>query len=112
MFVFAAPKKVVTIKLASIAPENSPWGKALNKMASEWADISSGEIRLIVYHNGTQGSEQDVLRKLKQNQIQAAVFTSVGMSAISNEIMTVSAPFLIRTDDEFNYIINNLNSLL
>ncbi|GHV19977.1 hypothetical protein FACS189494_02820 [Spirochaetia bacterium] len=112
IFVFAAPKKAVTIKLASIAPENSPWGKALNKMAADWKSISGGEVNMIVYHNGTQGGEQDVLRKLKQNQIQAAVFTSIGMSSISSEIMTVSAPFLIRTDDEFNYVVDKLNPLL
>jgi len=90
----------VTIRLASLVPENTAWGAAINKMAAEWSRITNGEVEVIVFHNGTAGGEGEVLRKLKINQIQAAVFTSMGVSAIMPEVMSISYPFLIRNDDE------------
>jgi TRAP-type C4-dicarboxylate transport system substrate-binding protein len=101
-------QKKVTIKLASLVPENTPWGAALNRMAQDWAKATNDEVVLVIYHNGVAGSERDVLRKLKQNQIQAAIFSSTGMSAIAPEIMTVSCPFLIRNDDELDLVLNAL----
>jgi TRAP-type C4-dicarboxylate transport system substrate-binding protein len=108
----AAQQKIVTIKLASLAPENTPWGAALNKMAADWSAATNGAVRVIVYHNGVAGSEPDVLRKLRLNQIQAAVFTSSGMYMIAPSIITLSAPFLIRTDEELDIVLDRLRPRL
>jgi TRAP-type C4-dicarboxylate transport system substrate-binding protein len=102
------PQKQVVIKLASMVPDNTPWGAALNKMAAEWLAASNGTVKLQVYANGTQGSEDDVLRKLNMNTIQAAVFTSFGLHKICPEIMTISVPFLIRDEGEFNEVLKTL----
>ncbi|MDR0644734.1 MAG: TRAP transporter substrate-binding protein DctP [Treponema sp.] len=105
--IFAQSGKKITIKLASLVPEGTDWGKALNRMAKELSEVTNGQVQLIVYHNGSQGSnESDILRKLKGNQIQAAVFTSMGMALISPEIMTLSTPFLIRNDRELNMVLS------
>jgi TRAP-type C4-dicarboxylate transport system substrate-binding protein len=107
--VFAQRRKI-TIKLASLVPENTPWGAALNRMAAEWGAASNGEVELLVYHNGVAGSEGDVLRKLKGNQIQAAILSSFGLNSITpnHEIMTLSCPFLIRNNTELDLVLNNL----
>ena len=108
----AAQQRTVTIKLASLAPENTPWGAALNKMAADWSAATNGAVRVIVYHNGVAGNEADVLRKLRLNQIQAAVFTSAGMNLISKNIITLSCPFLIRTDGELDTVLDKLRPKL
>ncbi|MDR0403532.1 MAG: TRAP transporter substrate-binding protein DctP [Treponema sp.] len=95
------PRRQTTIKLASMVPENTPWGAALNKMAAEWSAATNGEVRLQIYANGTQGSEEAVLQKLNMNAIQAAVLTSFGLNRIVPEMLTLSCPFLIRGEDEF-----------
>jgi TRAP-type C4-dicarboxylate transport system substrate-binding protein len=91
-----------------MAPENTPWGDALNRISRAWSEVTRGEVELIVYHNSVVGEEKDVLQKLKLNQIQAAVFTSFGINLISPEIMTLSAPFLIRNDDELKAVLDPL----
>jgi TRAP-type C4-dicarboxylate transport system substrate-binding protein len=104
--VFAQRK--VTIKLASMVPEATPWGAALNRMSSEWAAATNGEVILQVYHNGVAGEEGDVLRKLRLNQVQGGVFTSFGLSEITPEIMTLSVPFLIRNDAELSVVLDTI----
>jgi TRAP-type C4-dicarboxylate transport system substrate-binding protein len=105
-----AQRRKVTIKLASLVPENTPWGAALNRMARDWAAASNGEVELLIYHNGVAGGEADVLRKLKGNQIQAAILSSFGMNAITpgHEIMTLSCPFLIRDNAELDLVLDAL----
>jgi TRAP-type C4-dicarboxylate transport system substrate-binding protein len=108
---FAAPK--VRIRLASLAPEATAWGKALNRMATEWLSATGGEVELIVHHNGALGSDEgEVLKKLRANAVQAAVFTSVGMNSISKKIFTLSCPFFIRDDAELRYILDNVGAEL
>ncbi|MDR0589163.1 MAG: TRAP transporter substrate-binding protein DctP [Spirochaetaceae bacterium] len=103
-------RRKITIKLASLVPENTPWGAALNRMAAEWRTASRGDVELVIYHNGVAGSEGDVLRKLKGNQIQAAILSSFGLNTITpeHEIMTLSCPFLIRNNEELDLVLNNL----
>jgi TRAP-type C4-dicarboxylate transport system substrate-binding protein len=74
----------------------------------EWAQATNGEVELIVYHNGVAGAEAEVLRKLNLNQIQAAVFTSIGLNSVTPEIMTLSYPLLIRSDDEMEVVLQKL----
>jgi len=101
-------QRKITIKMASPIPESSPWGRFFNQMASEWKNITNGEVELIIYHNGVAGTESDVVRGLKLNQLQAAVLSTLGLYEISPEIMTLSCPFLIRNDDELDLVLKEV----
>jgi TRAP-type C4-dicarboxylate transport system substrate-binding protein len=103
-----AQRRRISIKLASMVPENTPWGVKLNQMSREWAQITGGEVELVIYHNSVAGEEADVVRKLRLNQIQGAVLTSFGLNAISPEILTLSCPFLIRSEGELDAVLENL----
>jgi TRAP-type C4-dicarboxylate transport system substrate-binding protein len=109
-FIFAQRK--IVIKMSSPVPENTPWGKCLNQIAAEWEKISGGEVELKIYHSGIAGSEEAVLRNLKLNQLQAAVLSSFGLSAIAPEIMTLSCPFLIRDDEELDLVLEGMKDEL
>jgi TRAP-type C4-dicarboxylate transport system substrate-binding protein len=62
--------------------------------------VTKGNVELIIYHGCDVGEEDDVVRKLKLNQIQGAVLTSLGINLISPDVMSLSAPFFIRNDEE------------
>jgi TRAP-type C4-dicarboxylate transport system substrate-binding protein len=101
-------QRKITIKLASIAPENTPWGEALNYMAAQWSRVTNGEVELVVYHGGIAGDEAEALRRLRVNQIQAAVFTNQGIKSVMPEIITVSYPLLIRNDAELEEVLSKI----
>ncbi len=96
------------IKVASTAPESSPWGEALNRLSADWARISNGRVRLQIFHNGIAGNESDVLRKMRIGQIHAAVITSGALSHLAEELLTISMPMLIRTDEELDYVFERI----
>ncbi|MDR2210355.1 MAG: TRAP transporter substrate-binding protein DctP, partial [Spirochaetaceae bacterium] len=98
----------LALKIASLVPEDSPWGRAINQIAEEWYEITNGEVELQISHGGVLGSETAVLQQLRLGQIQGAVLTSYGLNSIARGIITVSCPFLIRNDQELTFVLNEL----
>ena len=100
--------EILEVKVASPLPRESPWGRTLDRIASEWARITNNQVRLRVLHGGTEGSEAKMHLSLASNTIQAAVFTSFGLNAIDPIVMTMSAPFLIRTEAELTEVMKEV----
>ncbi|MDR0760029.1 MAG: TRAP transporter substrate-binding protein DctP [Treponema sp.] len=100
------------LKIASLVPEASPWGRAINQIAEEWYAITNGAVELQVAHGGVLGTEAAVLQQLRLGQIQGAVLTSNGLNAIAKGIITLSCPFLIRNDQELALVLDEMKSEL
>ena len=98
----------VEVKIGSPLPRESPWGRTLDRIASEWNRITNGQVRLNVRHGGIEGSESKMLLSLASDNIQAGIFTPFGLSAIDPAIMTLSVPFLIRNERELDAVMNEL----
>jgi TRAP-type C4-dicarboxylate transport system substrate-binding protein len=105
-------QRVITIKMASVVPENTPWGQFINRIAAEWKRITNGEVNVIIYHNGTAGKEEAVVRNLRVNQLQSGVLSTFGLTEIIPEILTLSCPLFIRNDDELDLVLNDVKSEL
>ncbi|MCL2809688.1 MAG: TRAP transporter substrate-binding protein DctP, partial [Treponema sp.] len=54
------------------------------------------------------GDESQVLSLLRSNQIQAAVFSSMGLYSITPELMVISYPFLIRNEAELDEVLRRV----
>jgi TRAP-type C4-dicarboxylate transport system substrate-binding protein len=104
-FAAAMPLYPLTIKVGSIAPDGSPWDRALKNIAADWKTISGGAIEMKIYPGGIVGNEPDMIRKIRIGQLQAATFTGMGMSYISPEVFSLSLPFLVLNDDELDYLM-------
>jgi TRAP-type C4-dicarboxylate transport system substrate-binding protein len=101
-------QEIIEVRLASPLPQQSPWGRTLDRVAAEWNRVTGGQVRLRVLHNGIEGGESKMYLSLASNAIQAAVFTSFGLSQINPAIITVSAPFIIRNEDELDAVMNEI----
>ena len=102
--------EIIEVKVASPLPKESPWGRTLDRIVAEWSRVTNGQVRPRVLHGGTEGGEGKMHLSLASNTIQAAVFTSFGLSAISPAIMTMSAPFFIRTDEELAAVMRDVQN--
>jgi len=100
------------VKLGSVAPAASPWGKALHRLAGQWSRISNGRVRLKLYLGGVAGGENDMIRKMRIGQLQAAAVTAIGLKTVNPDVLALSVPFLIRTEDEFDYVLANMEGHL
>lgn len=98
----------VVIKMGSLAPAGSPFDIHLKKMAAEWDSISKGEVQVKIYSGGILGDEEDMIRKMRVDQLQAAALTGVGLSRIYSPILTIHAPLVFKNYDEASYVLNAL----
>ncbi len=98
------------IKVGSIAPSRSPWDDVLNSIARDWGKISNGTVILRVYPDGIAGTEQDMLRKLRLGTLDGAVFTNMGMTKINPNLYVLNTPFLLETNEEFEYVFDQMLS--
>lgn len=112
MLCITPPLSAQVIKMGSLAPEGSPWDKALQRIASDWNTISGGRITVKIYPGGIAGDEPDMVRKMRINQLQAAAITGIGLGSITESIYAVQLPLLIRTNDEFDYVIAKMQPTL
>lgn len=105
----AAP---LALKLASPAPQNTPWGQGLERLRVDWAQVSGGQVELRVYHGGSYGDSAGVRQKMDIGTLDAGVFDSMGLSLIAPEILALSMPSLIRTDAELDYVLEKMGPWL
>jgi TRAP-type C4-dicarboxylate transport system substrate-binding protein len=102
------PAAAQVIKVGSLAPEGSPWDKALKKLAVEWRTISRGRVSLKIYSGGVAGDEPDMIRKMRINQIQAAAMTGSGIGKIDPDWLVYQLPFVTKTDEELDHLFEEL----
>jgi TRAP-type C4-dicarboxylate transport system substrate-binding protein len=104
----------VTLKLATQAPVNSSWHKALLDMGAEWDQKTSGRVKLTVYAGGTQGDEISTIRMMRPgvDQLQANLLTIAGLSQIDNAFDAFGMPFFFQNDDETLAVLQKLTPVL
>lgn len=109
--VLTGPVLSQTIKIGSIAPEQSLWDKTLKKVATEWKKISKGKVKLDVLTGGTAGSAADIKQKMAGGELEGAFFFNRGIIRIYPDIFVLDIPLLITSQGELDYIMSKMKTI-
>jgi TRAP-type C4-dicarboxylate transport system substrate-binding protein len=82
----------VKIRIATLAPKKSPWGKVFTAWAKAVDDKTSGAIEVQWLWNGTTGPESSMVAKVKSGQIAGAAITAPGLASIHAPIIALQMP--------------------
>ena len=97
------------IRLATLAPRGTSLHKTLLAMGQEWHHAPCGGVKLIIYPDGTLGSEADMVNRMRIGQIQAAMLSIEGLSKIDDSVKALqNMPFMFRSLDEVAYVTAKL----
>lgn len=108
-----AADKGLRINLGTLAPRGSIYHQSLQAMAEAWKQAPDGGVRLVVYPDGTQGGEADMVRLMRVGTLQAGLFTVVGLSQIEAGATGLqTAPMLFRSLQEFEFVNEKLQPML
>lgn len=91
-------------RVATLAPAGSAWMNILEKGANKIAEATGGRVKVKWYPGGTQGDEKDVVRKIRQKQLDGAALTTVGLSLIYPGVRVMQLPFLFESVEEVDYV--------
>lgn len=101
----------ITIKIGTIAPERSPWGKALQELSRDWFAISKGKVELKLYAGGIAGNEDDMIRKVRMGILGGAALSNRGLKKIYADVYVLNIPFAIRSNEELLAVLNKLKPI-
>jgi TRAP-type transport system periplasmic protein len=107
-----APAQAKTLKIATMAPQDSPWFEVLSEIALRWEAASGGEIETKIYASGIAGDEFDVVRKMRVGQLDAALLSIGSLPEISQQFRALQMPLLIQSYDELDYVMAGIGPQL
>lgn len=91
------------IKLATVAPKDSVWHENLQRVDARWQAATGGEVRLRIYA-GTLGDEDDILRRVRVGQLDAAAISMAGLSSIDRATQAMHIPLAFTSNEEMEYV--------
>ncbi|HEX7670243.1 MAG TPA: TRAP transporter substrate-binding protein DctP [Polyangiaceae bacterium] len=84
-----------SLRVATLAPKASSWGKVLRTWEKVVTDKTAGQLKLDVYYNGVHGMEDAMVAKMKTGQLDGAVLSSVGLADIYRNVLALQLPGLL-----------------
>lgn len=108
----ASTQAQVTVKMATLVPENSSWFLVLKEVANEWSKISNGRVRVLLYPGGRQGDDPDVVRKMNLGTLNAGVLTSAGLGEIDRSVYALSIPMAFNDYEEVYAVLEKMRPKL
>lgn len=106
---FTAAAEDVRIRLGTLAPRGTAWHRTLLEMGEKWRAGQGAGATFIVYTDGSQGGEADVVRRMRVGQLNAALLSVVGLNEIDESITALQKmPLVFDTWDEVDHVREKL----
>ena len=97
------------VKMGTLAPDGVGWAALIKDMVNPGImKATNGLIKLDWYYGGTMGDDQDILAKMRNNQLQGGGFSGWGMVMACPEMALMELPFMFENYDEVEYIYSKL----
>lgn len=103
-----AEDKVYVIKMATVAPEGSPWHDSLSRIEKKWTAASNGRLKLRPFLGGKLGDENQTIAETKRGNIQMVGASIGAIASVVPEVGFLELPFLFRNLDEADYVLDTV----
>ena len=102
-----------TLRLATLAPDGSPWMRELRAAAEQVKAETGGRVEIRYFPGGVMGNDQAVLRRIRQGgQLQGGVLTSSELSLVYPDAPVYTLPFLFANTAEIDRVRPKVDPLL
>lgn len=101
-----------TIRIASLAPPGSSFVKVLKAWSRTLQKETEGRVELRVFSGGSEGSDRDLVKRIKAGQLDAAGVATTGLSMVAPELQVLAAPGLLTDDGQLDRAREKLDGQL
>lgn len=93
------------LRIGTLAPKNSLYHRQLMELGEVWRATQGGNAKYLVYPDGSQGGETDMVRRMRIGQLQGGLLSVVGLREIEPSIAALqNMPLLFRSWEEVDYV--------
>ena len=105
LFASPAPAADKQLRIGTLAPKNSLYHRELLGLGEVWRTAQGGSAKYLVYADGSQGGEAEMVRRMRIGQLQGALLSVVGLRDIEPSIAALqNMPMLFKSWDEVDYV--------
>ena len=104
--VASAQDALYTMKIASVAPEGTPWSDGLAQFKKSAEAASGGKLKVKLFLGGVLGDENETVQQTQRGQIQGVGASTGALATIVTELNVLEMPFLFRSAAEADYILD------
>jgi len=93
------------LRIGTLAPKNSLYHRQLMALGEAWRTAQGGHGKYLVYPDGSQGGETDMVRRMRIGQLQGGLLSVVGLREIDPSIAALqNMPMMFKSWDEVDYV--------
>lgn len=108
--VHAATKQ---LRIGTLAPKNSLYHRQLQAMGEAWRTTQGADAKYLIYTDGSQGGEAELVRRMRIGQLQGALMSVVGLREIEPSIAALqNLPLLFKNWEEVDYVREKMRAAM
>jgi TRAP-type C4-dicarboxylate transport system substrate-binding protein len=93
------------LRIGTLAPKNSLYHRQLMELGEAWRGAQGAGAKYLVYPDGSQGGETDMVRRMRIGQLQGGLLSVVGLREIEPSISALQTlPLMFRSWEEVDYV--------
>ena len=104
----ASAQDPITLKIATIAPDGTPWEKQLRSLKTHLEKASGGRFRVKVFMGGSLGGEKALVRRTSQGTIQVFGGSTAALASVVTELDVIESPYLFESYTQADGILDNV----
>lgn len=94
------------LKIATVAPDKTPWADLLKQYKKNVEKKSGGRIKVRVFLGGTMGDENETVRMTARGQLSGVGASTGAVASIVEELAAIEIPFLFNNANEADYVLD------
>lgn len=106
--VSAEAQAPLRLKLATFAPANTTWHKALLELKATVEKTTAGRVGIDIFPGGTQGPEATVVTLMRVGQLNSALLMGTGLAQIDPSVNVFGMPFFLQNDAELQHMLDTI----
>lgn len=93
------------LRIGTLAPKNSLYHRQLQVVGEAWRTAQGSEAKYLIFPDGSQGGEAELVRRMRIGQLQGALISVVGLREIEPSVAALqNLPLLFKSWDEVDYV--------
>lgn len=96
----------IVLKLATVAPDHTPWAEVLHRFAQAVEVRSHGRLHVQLYLGGAMGGEVEAVLKCKRGQLQGVSASTGAMASQVPALSVIEMPYLFRDEAQADRVLD------
>ena len=102
----AAADDKFELKIATVAPDKTPWADLLKTYKKAVEKASGGRIKVRVFLGGTMGDENETVRMTARGQLSGVGASTGAVASLVEELAAIEIPFQFASANEADYVLD------